>query len=287
MSDGFIVLWKPPGPTSHDVVQQVRRRLGERCGHLGTLDPLASGVLAVAVGRGRRLIQYLVGLEKLYWSEIWFGLASATGDLAGDLTSQASAAELGPAQLSEALSGLIGTRSQRVPLASAVKVDGRRLYRRMRAGEQLVAPERPVTVHQGRLLGFMPGPLGRAAVLWEVSSGTYIRSLAEELGEACAKPAILASLVRLKVGPFTEAQAVSLPEVGPDCVLPLASPFSHWPQWTVDRPTAQRIQQGQQVAVDETLSPGLSLAVLEDSGKLWAVGRREQDRWRPLTVVGE
>ncbi|MHB1843112.1 MAG: tRNA pseudouridine synthase B [Sulfobacillus sp.] len=287
MSDGFVVLWKPPGPTSHDLVALSRRRLGVRCGHLGTLDPLASGVLAVAVGRGRRLIQYLVGLDKSYWSEIWFGLSTATGDLAGDLTAQAPATDLSERQVTDGISGLVGTHSQRVPLASAVKVAGKPLYERFRKGEQVVAPLRPVTVHHARLLAFMPGPVARAAVLWEVSSGTYIRTLAEELGAACALPSTLASLVRLRVGPFGDEQAISLGELDPASVLPLAYPFSTWPSWTVDGPTARRIQQGQQVPVDPTVPAGLSVAIAEASGQLWAIGRREAAHWRALTVVGE
>ncbi len=287
MKDGFVVLWKPPGPTSHDLVQFSRRRLGVRCGHLGTLDPLASGILAVAVGRGRRLIQYLVGLDKSYWSEIWFGLATATGDLAGELSAQVQATELTERQVWDGISGLIGTHSQRVPLASAVKVAGKPLYERFRKGEQVVAPLRPVTVHQARLLAFLPGPVARAAVLWEVSSGTYIRTLAEELGAACALPATLASLVRLRVGPFGDGQAISLGELDSAAVLPLAYPFSSWPSWIVDGPTAKRIQQGQQVPVDPAVPAGLSVAISETSGQLWAIGRREAAHWRALTVVGE
>ncbi len=287
MTDGFLVLWKPPGPTSHDLVQEVRARLAEPAGHLGTLDPLASGVLVVAVGRARRLVRYLVGVDKSYFSEVWFGLATTSGDLAGEVTALSSAARLTEKAVRDGLGAMVGQRTYRVPLASAVKVGGEPLYRRFRRGEEVERPERTVTVAEAALVGLVPGRVARAAVFWRVSSGAYIRTLAEELGRELGLAATLASLVRLSVGPFGEAEAVPPAEIGPERLLPLDTPFASWPRWPIGLETWAKVRQGQRLMPPTSLPAGLSLAVAEASGRLLAVGRRDGDLWRPLTVVGE
>ena len=287
MTDGFLVLWKPPGPTSHDLVQAVRARLGQPAGHLGTLDPFASGVLVVAVGRARRLVRYLVGCDKSYFSEVWFGLATTSGDLAGEVSACGSAAHLTATAVSERLGAMVGERTYRVPLASAVKMGGEPLYRRFRRGEEVERPERTVTVTEAALVGLVPGQLARAAVFWRVSSGAYIRTLAEELGRELGLAATLASLVRLSVGPFGEAEAQPPAEISPERLLPLEAPFASWPRWPIGPGIWTRVRQGQRLAPPASLPEGLSLAVSEAGGRLLAVGRRDGDLWRPLTVVGE
>lgn len=287
MNDGFLVLWKPPGPTSHDLVQVVRRRLGQPAGHLGTLDPLASGVLVVAVGKARRLIRYLVGADKSYWSEVWLGLGTDSGDLAGDVVAQASAAHLKPEQVTVEVARLIGQRMYRVPLASAVKLGGEPLYRRFRRGEEVECPERLVTVAEATLLGFVPGVIARACVFWRVSSGAYIRVLAEELGNGLGVVSTLASLVRLHVGPFSEQQAVPLGEIAADRLLDMGTPFADWSRWPVDDRTWLRLRQGQRLLPPPEIAPGFSVAVAEATGELLAVGRRDGQLWQPLTVIGQ
>lgn len=184
---GTVLLWdKPAGVTSHDVVAEVRRERGAKAGHAGTLDPFATGLLLILLGRATRLQRFLVGLPKTYLATARLGWRSSTGDPDGELT------ETG--RVPESLELPTGTVRQRVPMTSAVRVDGERLYRKAHRGETVETPVRDVEVYRAELLGH---DAESARYEIECSTGTYIRTLVETLDDAyCSE------LRRTAVGPF-------------------------------------------------------------------------------------
>ncbi len=189
---GTLLLYdKPAGVTSHDVVAQVRRERGAKAGHAGTLDPFATGLLLILLGRATRLQQFLVGLPKTYLATARLGWRSSTGDPDGELT------ETGRAPSSLGLP--TGTVRQRVPMTSAVRVGGERLYKKAHRGEVVETPERDVQVHRAELL---TGDTMRAHYEIECSAGTYVRTLVETLDDAYCE-----ALRRTAIGPFRVEEA--------------------------------------------------------------------------------
>lgn len=285
MTGGFLTVLKVPGPTSHDVVQGVRRRLGLKAGHLGTLDPAAAGVLVVAVGAATRLTAHLAGYKKGYRSEIWLGLSTDSLDLEGAVTAEADASRVRLEPVLEALRSLLGERDQRPPMASAVKVGGQPLHRAYRRGETIEAPPRKITVHKAELVEFRAGARAEVVVDWEVSSGTYVRVLAEELGAALGLPALLGTLLRTSVGPFSLTDAVPLDEVAPGRILPMATAFHGAPRVDLSEHDRQMVLHGRPVKVDGALPDGKIPAFYH--GELLAMGEKGGDVWRPSTVLGQ
>ena len=231
--DGILVVAKPGGPTSHDVVALVRRLAAtKRVGHGGTLDPFASGVLPVFLGHGTRVVEYHSGDRKGYRATVCFGASSSTDDLEGELVPSS-----GPAPTREAvdaaLPGFTGAISQRPPAFSAIKVGGRRAYAMARAGETVVLAEREVTIHELTMLEWDGTDPERPIAILDVvcSAGTYIRALARDLGETLGSAAYLGALVRTASGPFVLDDAVAMDAVrdaaaaGPEGLLPLLKPI--------------------------------------------------------------
>jgi tRNA pseudouridine55 synthase len=212
--DGVLVCDKAAGMTSHDVVARVRRLAGQRrVGHGGTLDPPATGVLVVALGRATRLLPFLPTEPKRYLAAVAFGAETDTLDAAGAVTATADASELDEARLRAAMAGFVGPQEQVPPMVSAVKVGGERLYAKARRGEQVDRAPRPIVVHGLELRGFSGGERPLATVEVVCSGGTYVRSLAADLGRAVGTLAHLASLRRTAVGRFTEAAAHRLEDL--------------------------------------------------------------------------
>jgi tRNA pseudouridine55 synthase len=210
--DGILVCDKPAGPTSHDVVARVRRLAGQRrVGHAGTLDPPATGVLVLTLGKATRLLPYLPLEPKRYLAAIRFGTATDTLDATGDVTATAEAAHLDAAGVAGALTRFVGALDQIPPMVSAVKVAGERLYAKARRGEDVERAPRRVTVHALDLVEFIPGSAPVARVDVRCSGGTYVRALADDLGRALGTVAHLAALRRTAVGAFTEGFAHTLP----------------------------------------------------------------------------
>lgn len=231
--DGIIVVAKPAGPTSHDVVGLIRRLAAtKRVGHGGTLDPFASGVLPVFLGRGTRMVEYHLGDRKAYRATVCFGAWSTTDDLEGELTPSP-----GPAPtretVSAALTGLTGAISQRPPAFSAIKVEGRRAYAMARAGEPVELAVRQVTIHELILVAWDDSDPERPVAVLDVgcSAGTYVRALARDLGEAVGNAAYLGALTRLASGPFVLDDAVELEAIraaaadGPAGLVPFLRPI--------------------------------------------------------------
>jgi tRNA pseudouridine55 synthase len=204
--EGLLLIDKVKDVTSHDVVDMVRRALGLRkVGHAGTLDPLATGLLILGVGRATRLLRFLSDLPKTYRGRALLGVETTTLDADGDVTRE-SPVMASEARVRDTMRSMVGDSMQTPPAFSAVKVGGRKLYEAARAGERLEAAPRPIRVDRFELLGFD----GRNAD-FEVmcSSGTYVRVLAAEVGRGLGCGAHLSALRRLRIGPFDVAQAVA------------------------------------------------------------------------------
>jgi tRNA pseudouridine55 synthase len=213
--DGILVVAKPAGPTSHDVVALVRRLAAtKRVGHGGTLDPFASGVLPVFLGHATRVVEYHLGDRKAYRATVCFGASSTTDDLEGELTPSSGPAPT-RAAVEAALPGLTGTIEQRPPAYSAIKVGGRRAYAMARAGETVELASRQVTIHSLDLVSWDEADAERPIAVLDVtcSAGTYVRALARDLGEVLGTAAYLGALTRTASGPFTLDAATPLDEI--------------------------------------------------------------------------
>lgn len=213
--DGILVVDKPIGPTSHDIVGLVRRLAAtKRVGHGGTLDPFASGVLPVFLGRATRVVEFHLTDRKRYRATVCFGAASTTDDLEGELTPSDGPA---PTQLAVegTLSGFVGTIQQRPPAYSAIKVGGRRAYAMARSGETVELTPREITIHELALIDWDATDPDRPIAILDVtcSAGTYIRALARDVGERLGSAAYLGALRRTGAGAFGEADALALDAV--------------------------------------------------------------------------
>lgn len=207
---GFLLLRKPAGITSHDVVDIVRKKLGtRRVGHAGTLDPMATGLLIVAVGTTTKHLQKILGLSKTYEAEIALGASSTTDDAEGTITQgdrDQGGGDREPTrdEIENVLREFLGTHEQVPPAYSAIKVRGTPAHRRVRRGESIVLPPRTITIHALELLGYT---YPRLHIRCTVSSGTYIRALARDIGARLRTGAYLAALSRTAIGPWTLAAA--------------------------------------------------------------------------------
>ncbi len=204
MTDSELVVGeKPAGMTSHDVVSRVRREFGTRkVGHAGTLDPMATGVLILGIERGTKFLAHMVTATKAYNATISLGASTTTDDFEGEIISQTSAAHITDAEILSAIANLTGDIMQKPAKVSAIKIDGKRAYQRVRDGEDVDIPARPVTVNRFEVLESRQSPR-EVDVVVECSSGTYIRSLARDLGEALGVGGHLTALRRTEVGPFS------------------------------------------------------------------------------------
>lgn len=205
--NGLLLVDKPVGITSFDVIRHLRRATGvKKIGHAGTLDPLASGLMLLLFGTATKQASQFSKLDKCYLAKVCLGQVSSTGDEEGEKTpvsSRVPSAE----EIQSALQQLTGSIEQTPPVYSAIKINGQEAYKRVRRGETVEMPSRTVQVYAAKLLSY-EYPL--AEVEWQVSSGTYVRTLAEDLGKALGTGAYLAGLVRTEVGGFKLSQAVEL-----------------------------------------------------------------------------
>lgn len=284
---GFLNLDKPFGLTSHDCVARVRRLLKlKRVGHGGTLDPAATGVLPIALGRATRLLQYLPE-QKAYQAKIRFGLTTTTDDLAGEVLTQQAAADLTLTQIQTALPQFQGTIEQVPPSYSAIQVGGQRLYQLARAGEIVVAPTRLVQVHQIQILSWQPGDYPELEVAIDCGSGTYIRSIARDLGAVLGTGGTLAALIRTASSGFTLAHSITIETLTTQLetnqfhpIAPVAA-LSHLPILTLGDFEAHRWQQGQRLpwkdlAVSEFASPSAVCQIQQVNGSFLGIGQLSQ-----------
>jgi tRNA pseudouridine55 synthase len=286
--DGLVIVDKPAGLTSHDVVSRLRRLAGtRRVGHAGTLDPMATGVLVVGVNKATRLLHHLVLADKVYTATIRLGVATVTDDATGAVVSEADCTELTDAQLSAEVVALTGDIEQVPSAVSAVKVDGRRAYLRVRAGEEVTLAARHVTVSRFDVLQIRrtDAPVLDLDVSVECSSGTYVRALARDLGVRLGVGGHLTALRRTRVGPFDVAQALTmqaLAERADPVMLPLATAIRQaMPVRRVDSAEATALGFGQ--TIEATGLDGTYGALAPD-GSAVALLVESDGRARPVLV---
>ncbi len=297
--DGVLVVAKPVGPTSHDVVGLVRRLSAtKRVGHGGTLDPFASGVLPVFLGRATRLVEYHLGDRKRYRATVCFGATSTTDDLEGALTPSSGAAPMRDA-VEAALVGFRGPIEQRPPAYSAIKVAGRRAYAMARAGETVELAPRAVTIHALDLVSWDEVTAGEPIAILDVecSAGTYVRSLARDLGADVGSAAYLGALTRTASGPFELDSAIELDAVraaasdGPQAVADLLLPIDaglDLPTVTVPDSALVAIGRGQAIGVPPGTGPldaDQPIRLVDGTGRLLAIARLVATKLAPDKVL--
>jgi tRNA pseudouridine55 synthase len=279
-----VLVDKPAGMTSHDVVQRVRRVLGTPGGHTGTLDPFATGLLVVLLGRATRLARFVEAQSKTYLATARLGIRTDTDDVTGRVMETSDAGdEPSKEQVAAALAGFLGTRPQRPPQYSAKHVGGERSYARARRGERIELPEVTVTVRRMELLEYhAPLVTFRA----EVSAGTYVRAIARDLGERLGVGGHLTRLRREAIGSLRVEDAVPLDQLSPDAVIPARSVLGDLPTVELDQKDRAAVAHGRAVADSGEAGKrgsGEVVGLLED-GELVAVAKA-QDGWLKPTVV--
>jgi tRNA pseudouridine55 synthase len=260
-ANGLVLVDKPAGPSSFAVVQRLHHRYGVKAGHAGTLDPLATGLLLVLLGRSTRLARYLVGLDKRYQTELRLGLRTSTGDGEGEVVEETALPSLSE------IEALVGELELAIPAASAVKIEGERAYRLHRRGVAVEMPTRRTLVHDLRVHRYAP-PL--VEIELHVSSGTYVRSIADALGGHCRY------LRRTAVGPFRVEDADE------GRVLPPLAALVHLPEQQLDEDEARLLRTGRPL----TGSGKGPVALWTGDGELVGVGVADRGTIRPETVVG-
>ncbi len=287
--DGVLNIDKPAGITSFGVVAAVRRLAGQRrVGHGGTLDPAATGVLPLFLGKATRIIEYLAGLPKEYRAEVVFGLVTDTYDTTGRVLEQRDASALTRRAVEDALGQFRGTIHQTPPLFSAIKQDGVPLYRLARAGVTVPVRARRVEIYRLELEDWRP-PV--AVLRVTCGRGTYLRSLAHDLGQALGCGASLQHLVRTRYGPLELAGAVPLARLEADGPGPHLQPMDallgHLPPAVLPDALAEPVSFGRSVPLEgSTVPPDCTLAraYTQDGRFLAVLRRREIDLWHPEKV---
>lgn len=311
-ANGILLADKPKGLTSHDVVARTRRALGtKKVGHAGTLDPMATGLLILGVGSSTRLLTHLVGLDKEYVATIRLGQATTTDDAEGEAlapsaTTSAPIASVTEAAISAGIAALTGDIQQRPSSVSAIKVDGKRAYDRVRAGEDVELAARRVTVSAFEVLAGRGGPFDSPAarsgtgegdhdsegregieldVRVECSSGTYIRALARDLGDALGVGGHLTALRRTRVGPFLVEDALEVPEFGEpyagELLAPAAVAGALFPVIALDAEQAADLANGKRLVVDQP--DAACAAALAPGGRLVGLVNIVNGRTRVIT----
>ncbi len=282
--DGFLNLFKPAGFTSHDCIAKLRRSLHmKRIGHAGTLDPAATGVLPIAIGRATRLLQFLPG-EKSYRAVIRLGITTTTDDLEGEILSQTPASSLTLPTVTAALQQFQGQIAQLPPSYSAVQVAGKRLYDLARTGQAITVEPRQVEVYRLTVADWRPGDYPELEVDIDCGAGTYIRAIARDLGQALQVGGTLASLVRTRSSGLpldesltleavdTAAQQGTLPLIPPERVL------HHLESMVLSEAIARRWCLGQRIAwadLETTQAPTTAIRMHDVAGQFLGIGQRQ------------
>jgi len=277
---GILLVDKPGGMTSHDVVARARKALGTRkIGHAGTLDPMATGLLVLGVGPATRLLTYLVGLDKTYLATIRLGAATDTDDAEGEVTATAGeglVAAVTDAAIAAGIAELTGDISQVPSTVSAIKVDGRRAYDRARAGEEVVLKARAVTVSRFDVLAARrTEELIELDVVVDCTSGTYIRALARDLGSALGVGGHLGALRRTRIGDFDVAEAVPAEAMDAGRLLDAAVVAARvMTRLDVDEDQARDLRHGKRLLGAGTLAGRGHLAAIDPDGRLVGILER-------------
>lgn len=290
VTDGFLLVDKQSGWTSHDVVARVRKLARIRkVGHAGTLDPMATGLLVLGLGRATRLLRFVQDQKKEYAAVARFGVATDTLDADGTETARIPMEVSRPA-VGDALTAFLGEIMQVPPMTSAIKVGGRKLYEMAREGVEIERAPRPVTIHELELTSFTPGELPLVGLRIVCSSGTYVRSLADDVARSLGGRAHLVELRRTTIGSLSVDAARTLdayaddPDLLSGDVLPPASGLADMPRVEVGAAVADRVAHGAKVPRHE-LPVETSTAIVDAGGRLLAVYRPDDDIARAEVVI--
>ncbi len=276
--------------TSHDVVAKIRKLLKQkRVGHAGTLDPAASGVLPVCVGQGTRVAEYLSESGKAYQAEISFGIVTDTYDAEGTILRTNDATMLTQTSIAEVLPQFLGQQMQMPPLYSAIKLQGQPAYKRMRAGEEISLTARPIEIYELRILDWQAP---RLTLTVDCSKGTYIRSLAYDLGEKLGVGAHLSALVRTRSGPFLLSESSTLEQIAEaveqgtlaQLLTSADAVLQNYPALHLDIATVQQVLHGNAFVYNE--QPAEVARVYDPEGKFLAIASWDEERhvWQPKKV---
>ena len=302
---GSLVIYKPEAMTSHDVVARVRRAAGlRRVGHAGTLDPFATGVLVVCIGRATRLMQFLVGLDKEYIATVRLGYATDTQDLTGkQITPLQSSKNVSLDNVKSVLEEFAGPQSQMPPMFSAKKIDGERLYRAAREGRTVERKAAPITVYS---IGLEDAPCANEdgtcdfTIRVRCSSGTYVRTLAHDIGARLGVGAHLSALRRTAVGHFNLERALTLDELerkGREgeieaALMSPADTLAHLPLARLNQSEALRVVNGREIhargeGIDLSKTGPTPVRLVDEKGALVAVGDYDSvsERVKPRVVI--
>ena len=285
---GVLNIDKPLRMTSHDVVARVRRTLGvQKVGHSGTLDPLATGVLLVCVGPAARMSEFLMASTKTYVADVYLGRETTTDDGEGSVLSETDASGLTAERISESFRPFTGEIDQLPPAYSAIKQGGRKLYELARKGQAIKAEPRRVRIDSIRLLEWTP-PIARLEVV--CGSGTYIRSLARDIGRALGVGGSLAGLRRTMSGNFSAddglpESALSNPEALVAGLIPLRSALSGWPEVALDEAELLAVRLGKRIPDVSLLATGALALGISPSGDVVALLRATPEGWQPDRVL--
>ncbi|MBQ7723690.1 MAG: tRNA pseudouridine(55) synthase TruB [Selenomonadaceae bacterium] len=282
--DGFINLNKPSGMTSHDAVNRVRKIFSTRkVGHAGTLDPQACGVLPIAINQATKFIEYLADCDKTYRAEILFGTATDSGDLEGEVIARAENFYMPTAdELNAALKNFVGEIEQTPPKFSAIKIHGRKAYDLARKNLAFDMPTRRVKIFRLELVAIDENS---ATIEIDCGKGTYIRSLAIDIGERLNLPATLKNLLRLKVGDFDLKSSLTLDEIknfGEDCLLPIEDCLKHLPTFELDERRIRAFMNGLPTTIH---LPDEKVLRIISGGKFLGVGRIEGGELRSSKII--
>ena len=296
--DGILNINKPVGMTSHDVVARVRKLLKQRrVGHTGTLDPLASGVLPICIGQGTRVAEYLSESGKAYLADIVFGTVTDTYDAEGTILRTTDTTNLTLPQIEEALPQFLGEQMQVPPRYSAIKLQGQPAYKRARAGEEIALEPRPVIISRLDIHAWQPLQPRRLTLAVECSKGTYIRSLAYDLGERLGYGAHLAALIRTRSGPFSLSESITLEQLAEAAEVgnvaaylhPIDSALQQYPALRLDAATTERVLHGNAFHCQEYSgqTPAALARVYDAAGQLLAIAEwdAQQSIWQPKKVL--
>ncbi len=283
--DGFLIVNKPVGPTSHDVVSRVRKVFNiKKVGHAGTLDPLASGVLVMAIGRATRLLSYVPLEPKGYRFTLCLGAQTTTQDLEGELIHEVDASAISRDDVAGVLPRFTGEIEQVPPMHSAVHHEGRRLYQLARQGIEVERPPRTVTIHRLEIVGFSAGVRALVEINCECSGGTYMRTLCHDIGEALGVGGYMQQLHRTQCGAFFDRDAVSLNELSVDFpLLPALTVLRQYDRFRPGETGLAKVLHGNEVR--PTKPPATPIVCIIDGEELVALARWDPPYLRPFLVL--
>jgi tRNA pseudouridine55 synthase len=292
--NGILVIDKPQGVTSHDIVAKIKKLIGvKRVGHTGTLDPMATGVLGICIGKATRIAEYLSSKDKEYLAEAVFGIVTDSLDTTGRVLQRVDASAIGEEDILAATRCFVGEIMQIPPMVSAVHHEGKRLYELAREGKRIERQPRRVLVSKMELLEFHPGDHPVAKWRVECSSGVYVRALCADIGEKLGFGAAMSSLRRIRAGAFDIANALTLDHIKnlwesgslTEALTPIPVALKEWGSLVLDHAMRERILHGQAIEYPASFDAGEKVLLLDDAGEAVSLAHYREGVLSPFKVL--